>query len=155
MDAVVSVVVLSHKYQMDELLTQAMSHLRDYYTSDFDEWSKLDRKTTISPTPADAVSAINIAALTQTPSILPVAFLEACLAGATVLKGAMRGGVFLDPLIYPDAERVLDGRAAVLQRTGVAVARIFNPKPSPSCRNDYQCSRMFANEEGTDVGAMF
>ena len=80
MDVVCSVVMLSHKYQINQLLSQALSHLTEYYTDKFDEWCKPNRITSLKPEPIDAISAINIAALTQTPSILPLAFLEVCEA---------------------------------------------------------------------------
>ncbi|KAI1787173.1 hypothetical protein LXA43DRAFT_1098475 [Ganoderma leucocontextum] len=59
------------------------------------------------PAPLDGISVINIARLTNTPSVLPLAFLDVCPTGAAVLKGVLRGEplCFTEGLATPELER--------------------------------------------------
>ncbi|KAI1795379.1 hypothetical protein LXA43DRAFT_1108555 [Ganoderma leucocontextum] len=40
MDALFAVVLLAHKYQVDQLVAQGLAHLMEYYTDDFAEWTR-------------------------------------------------------------------------------------------------------------------
>ncbi|KAI0351200.1 hypothetical protein OH77DRAFT_1462343 [Trametes cingulata] len=146
MDAVSAIVLLSHKYQMDQLLAQALSILMEHYTDDFNEWVKPKRKTSLAASSLDAISAINIARLTNTPSILPLAFLELSRAGASVLRGCLRDYSWMEGLTIEDIERVVDGRAAFLQASSKALARIFRPSVSVECLRSSQCLRVLASK---------
>ncbi|KAI0364033.1 hypothetical protein BV20DRAFT_57181 [Pilatotrama ljubarskyi] len=146
MDAVSAIVLLSHKYQMDQLLAQALSILMEHYTDDFNEWAKPKRKTPLGASALDAISAINIARLTNTPSILPLAFLELSRAGAGVLRGCLRDFSWTEGLTIEDVERVMDGRAAFLKASSKALARIFRPTVSFDCLRSSQCLRVLASK---------
>ncbi|KAI0742413.1 hypothetical protein C8Q80DRAFT_1188200 [Daedaleopsis nitida] len=146
MDAVSAVILLAHKYQIDQLLAQSLSHLLEYYTDDFDEWIKPARNTCLRPTHIDAISAINLAHLTKTHSILPLALLDASMAGSLVLRGCMRGGCVAEGLAFPDLQCVIDGRAAVLEHCSRALARIFAPETAVTCTDSRRCTRSFAHK---------
>ncbi|KAI1785131.1 hypothetical protein LXA43DRAFT_1100633 [Ganoderma leucocontextum] len=129
MDALSAVVLLAHKYQVDQLIAEGLAHLMEYYTDDFAEWTKPDRCTCLAPAPLDTISVINIAHLTNTSSVLPLAFLNVCTIGGPILKGVLHGEqwCFAEGLAMPDLERVLDSRPAMMAYTSKAVARIFKP----------------------------
>lgn len=147
MDALSAVVHLAHKYQIDQLLTQALTHLMEYYTDDFDEWIRADRQVCLDPTDTDAISAINIARLTNAPSVLPLAFLHVSRVGAAVLNGCKRGcGCHVEALALQDIQRAIDGRARVHKLIGVAVARIFCPEASTTCMNSRACAAAFTRK---------
>ena len=149
MDALSSVLRLAHKYQIDQLVAQGLAHLMEYYTDDFAEWTKTDRRTCLDPAPLDAISVINIARLTNTPSVLPLAFLDVCTAGGAVLKGVFCGEprCFVEGLPVPDLERVIDGRPAMMDYTSRALVRIFKPEPQGygACSQS-RCQRAFASK---------
>ena len=159
MDALSAVIGLAHKYQVDQLVAQGLAHLMEYYTDDFAEWTKTDRRTCLDPAPLDAISVINIAHLTNTPSVLPLAFLDVCTVGATVLKGVVRGEpqCFTEGLALPDLERVLDGRPAMMDYASRAITRIFKPDTSSyggaSGCGSSRCQRTFSSklEELEDI----
>ncbi|KAI9061882.1 hypothetical protein FKP32DRAFT_1677810 [Trametes sanguinea] len=142
MDAVAAVVRLSHKYQMDQLLAQALSALMEFYTDDFHEWIKRDRKTTMTAMPIDAITAISLAHLTSTPSILPLAYFHASCAGSKVLRGCVRDGAWAEPLAYVDLIRVMDGRPSFVHAMNKMVCRIFRPETSTACLDSRRCLRV-------------
>ncbi|KAH9886947.1 hypothetical protein C8Q73DRAFT_794978 [Cubamyces lactineus] len=144
MDAVAATVRLAHKYQMDQLLAQGLSILMEYYTDDFDAWIKSNRQVPMTATDLDAISAINIAHLTKTPSILPLAFLYASRAGSAVLRGCLRDNVLAERLTIEDTMRVLDGRIAYMEENSRALARIMSPQTSMSCTEGRRCLRFLA-----------
>ncbi|KAI0776585.1 hypothetical protein BD413DRAFT_602160 [Trametes elegans] len=162
MDAVASVARLSHKYQIDQLFAQALALFMEQYTDNFDEWIKPNRPLPIAATDLDAISAINIARLTNTPSILPLAFLSVGRAGSAVLRGCLRDGACAEGLTFEDVARALDGRTAFLELSSKAVARIFVPEISGYCTEPRRCARILALKAGAledslgkvfDVGA--
>ncbi|KAI0640936.1 hypothetical protein C8Q79DRAFT_920658 [Trametes meyenii] len=142
MDSVSAVARLSHKYQIDQLLAQALAILMEFYTDDFKEWIKPHRKTTLVANSLDAISAINIAHLTNTPSILPLAFLHATRSGSTIMRGCCRDGNLIEGLAYPDLERLFDGRVAFLEAVSRSVARIFSPQVDPACDESKRCLKV-------------
>ncbi|KAI0334278.1 hypothetical protein GY45DRAFT_1243000 [Cubamyces sp. BRFM 1775] len=144
MDAVAGTVRLAHKYQMDQLLAQGLSILMDYYTDDFDLWIKPDRPVSMAATDLDAISAINIAHLTKTPTILPLAFLHASRVGSAALRGCIRDRVLTEGLSFEDLERVLNGRTIFLKASSKALARITAPQASDMCADTRRCTRILA-----------
>ncbi|KAL7278469.1 hypothetical protein ACG7TL_007468 [Trametes sanguinea] len=142
MDAVAAVIRLAHKYQMDQLLAQALSALMEFYTDDFYEFVKQDRKVTMTAMPIDAITAISLARLTSTPSILPLAYLHASCAGSQVLHGCVRDGAWAEPLAYADLVRIIDGRPALTHAMDKMVCRIFKPETSDACSDSRRCLRI-------------
>ncbi len=60
------------------------------YMDNFDDWIKPDRSICLDPEHIDAISAINIAHLTNTLSVLPLAYTDVCSAGSAVMQCCMR-----------------------------------------------------------------
>ena len=141
MDALSAVLRLAHKYQVDQLMAQAISHLTEYYTDDFRDWINLERTTCLEADYIDAITAINLAHLTNTPSILPLAYLDACEAGSALFDGCVRGGAYVEGLPIKDLRHIMDGKAAVLTHCSKAIARIFSPEPSETCTSNKACMR--------------
>ncbi|KAI0632657.1 hypothetical protein C8Q77DRAFT_1118845 [Trametes polyzona] len=146
MDAVAAVVRLSHKYQVDHLLAQGLSILKEQYTDDFTLWNKPGRTLPIAARNIDAISAINIAHLTNTPSILPLAYLAVSREGSAIVHGVVRDGKYIEGLCWPDIERVIDGRVAWLEAASKALARIFAPEVSDGCIGTGRCLRVLTSK---------
>lgn len=144
MDALAAVVQLSHKYQIDHLLAQGLSLLMEQYTDDFEEWIKPDRTLPIAALDIHAIVAINIAHVTKTPSIMPLAFLAVSRTGADVLRGCLRDGQWAEGLCLPDVDRVINGRAAWAEASSKALARIFAPDVSMGCVDSRRCLKLLA-----------
>lgn len=149
MDAVAAIVRLSHKYQIDHLLAQGLALLMEQYTDDFETWNTPDRTLPIAARDVDAITAINIARLTNTPSLLPLACLAASRAGTGMLRGCVRDGRVVERLAFPDIERVLNGRAAWCEASSKAIARVFAPDDvSVGCPERRRCMRILASMAG-------
>lgn len=149
MDAVAAIVRLSHKYQIDHLLAQGLALLMEQYTDYFETWNTADRALPIAARDVDAITAINIARLTNTPSLLPLACLTASRAGVGMLRGCVRDGRVVERLAFSDIERVLNGRAAWSEASSKAIARVFAPDDvSVGCLERRRCMRILASMAG-------
>ncbi|OJT07015.1 hypothetical protein TRAPUB_2145 [Trametes pubescens] len=147
MDAVAAIVRLSHKYQIDHLLAQGLALLMEQYTDDFEAWKTPGRALPIAARDVDAITAINIAHLTNTPSLLPLAFLAVSRAGTNMLRGCVRDGRGIERLAFPDIERVLNGRVAWCESSSKAIARVFAPdNASAGCPERRRCMRILATK---------
>lgn len=108
MDMLSAVIRLDHKYELPALQPKAMSFLTTYYTSRFKSWVNGTHALQWKPQPLDAISAIAIARLTHTASILPTAFYELCtLKTSQVLRGRLRKDSCFEKLSENDVELYL------------------------------------------------
>ena len=74
---------MGHKYAIQDVLDDALFRLKKYYTDSFREWrDPTSRALYITTTETDAPTVIELARLTNTPRLLPTAFLT-CTALAT------------------------------------------------------------------------
>ncbi|KAI0700396.1 hypothetical protein C8T65DRAFT_811948 [Cerioporus squamosus] len=146
MDSVCAAVVLAHKYQMEQLVTQGLAHLTEYYTDDFEQWCKPSRATCLKPEPIEALRAINIAHLTGTTSMLPLAFLHASRAGAAILRGCVREEGYPEGIAIDEVERILDGRVELIRSASMALARIFSPETSVICTDARRCQKVLVQQ---------
>lgn len=128
MDVVAAIVRLSHKYQIESLLAEGLSILTEFYTANFKEWIKKRRRTRLQPSALDAITAIDLGHLTNTPSILPLAYLYASDAGFLAPRDgrvdATLARAFLDKGEYA---RIASGRAAFMKASSQALVRILSP----------------------------
>ena len=78
-DVLCSLIRMGHEFGIQKVLDDALSRLKKYYTSDLSAWEDGDRRANfVTVGPTDHLLAIQAAYLTNTPSILPTAFLEMC-----------------------------------------------------------------------------
>lgn len=128
MDVVAAIVRLSHKYQIESLLAEGLSILTEFYTANFIDWIKTDRPTRLQASALDAITAIDLGHLTNTPSILPLAYLYASDAGFLAPRDGrvdtLLARAFLD---RGDYARIASGRAAFIKASSQALVRIVRP----------------------------
>ncbi|KAL1938096.1 hypothetical protein VTO73DRAFT_11925 [Trametes versicolor] len=128
MDVVAAIVRLSHKYQIESLLAEGLSILTEYYTDNFRLWIKKRRPTRLRASARDAFTAIDLGHLTDTPSILPLAYLYASDAGFLAPKdGCIDVNLARALLDSGEYARLASGRAAFIQASSEALARIVAP----------------------------
>lgn len=142
MDVVAAIVRLSHKYQIESLLAEGLSILTEFYTANFEDWIKTDRPTRLQASTLDAVTAIDLGYLTNTPSILPLAYLYASDAGF-LAHGDGRVGADLARALLDrgDYARLANGRLAFMKASSQALVRIL--MPSQYCRDEELCGNNF------------
>ncbi|RDX48935.1 hypothetical protein OH76DRAFT_1351645 [Lentinus brumalis] len=145
-DQVCAVIRLAHKYHVEDIERQALSALKAYYTDDFDQFENMDDDDddTLPIAFADvsvphAVAAINIARLTDTPSILPLAFYHCCVLGGKVLDGYAREDGTIDHLEREDVKKCMDGRNALGREALRIILRIFRDETCDQCPTPTKC----------------
>ena len=123
---------LAHKYEMDELLRQAMACFKAYYTSRFDVWDKQGQLGDVPfdlcerDTPFYAIGVINLARLTDNISMLPLAFYDCCSLGGRVMQGWTHPDGTVEHLSPEDLERFIDGSTALTSRAVRAALQLVD-----------------------------
>ncbi|EIW56965.1 uncharacterized protein TRAVEDRAFT_127255 [Trametes versicolor FP-101664 SS1] len=131
-DVLSAVIRLDHKYELPTLQAQAMKHLTTYYTSRFEDWVDDAHASVWKPAPIDAIGAIALARLTNTPSILPTALYELCsVKMSDLLRGRPLNDGSFQKLSEEDLELYMRTRDK-LQYYNVRVAFLFF-SPSKKC----------------------
>ncbi|OJT07012.1 hypothetical protein TRAPUB_2142 [Trametes pubescens] len=124
---------LAHKYQADELQRQALSCIQEYYAICYDVWENKGQQGNVpfetSDMPRYAIEAVAIARLTNTPSILPLAFYDCCRLGGKVLEGWRHEDGSISRLADEDLERCLDGTRELACHAAKATTLSFSPEP--------------------------
>ncbi|RDX46351.1 hypothetical protein OH76DRAFT_1485594 [Lentinus brumalis] len=120
-DELFAVAHLAHKYDVGELLRQALVCLKSYYTNRLDIWKQGGQAgnvpfETSDKDPLYAIGVVNLAHLTQTPSMLPLALYDCCYLGGRVVRGWARDDGTVEHLSLEDLERCMDGSTALATR---------------------------------------
>ncbi|KAI8999007.1 hypothetical protein BD414DRAFT_533807 [Trametes punicea] len=130
-----SLVRMSHKYHVDDLHSRAMHHLKLYFTNDLAVWDSagIDGNLFLHITPPDAITAVNLARLTHTDSVLPTALYLCCQLDAELTAGVERPDGSTERLDPKDLELVLRGRTELVRASTRGACTICRPAPSAQC----------------------
>ncbi|GBE89173.1 hypothetical protein BKA93DRAFT_738634 [Sparassis latifolia] len=145
---VAALVRLAQKYQIEDLRDEALDCLKTYYTDEFAVWEVgMSRRCNISNMNVrmrDAVAAVNLARLTDTISILPVALYLCCLLPShLLLRGIRREDGEVEKLSMDDLERCLEARMELLKANLTRISKAYSPVYSDYQRADcYGCVSM-------------
>ena len=119
-DVLSALIRMAHKYAIPDVLDDALSRLKQQYTTDMKLWRYMQHgksRTLVQCSKADHLAVINLARLTDTPSLLPTAFLAcATTLGAEVLRAVDSPGPF--GISSEDALRIIEGKAALARESG-------------------------------------
>ena len=146
---------LGHKYQCEPVVQSYISYLKKYYVDNFDAWWDV---TTFDPPgfrPIYRIGTVNLARLTGTTSLLPVALMACCKLGAELGDGFAREDGTLETLAYDDVVRCFVGKAKLTEASFVAVHRVFRDTVASGCKHPSTCKgvlqqllqRVVENEE--------
>ncbi|KAH9932342.1 uncharacterized protein B0H18DRAFT_952447 [Fomitopsis serialis] len=106
LDALSYRIRLAHKYGAEDLLKESTQQLQALYPTSFMEWEKIRR-----PHSSRAITAVNLAHLTSTPSILPTALYACCqLPDDTLLEGAVHSDGTADTLSRSDLVKCMKAK---------------------------------------------
>ena len=134
---------MGHKYAIPSVLTHALSRLKRYYTSDFKVWNDpAERARYVDASPLDAMCVIQLALLTDTPSLLPTAYLICCdvldytytspdeVAGQLVIRD------------FPDQNLlcVMSGHTQLLQAAAARVLPLVSAIATGTCPCPSRCA---------------
>ncbi|KAI0691717.1 hypothetical protein C8Q76DRAFT_634747 [Earliella scabrosa] len=139
-----AVIRLAHKYNVEDVEKQAIQSLRRRYTDDFDALTTTEYaacrplKLRLAHLP-NAIGAINLARLTDTPSILPTAFYFCCQLLGRVIDGYTRRDGTVEKLSDDDLKRCIDGRDKLARAAGAYILRVIRTTPKTGCPNPSSC----------------
>ncbi|PIL26444.1 hypothetical protein GSI_12202 [Ganoderma sinense ZZ0214-1] len=136
-----AIVRLAHKYHVEDLLRQALSALKDTFTSSFKAFDEgfLDLPVNINTMAPLSIAVVNLARLTETLAVLPLALYTCCGHGPTVIDGWERDDGTTEYLSAADLKRCIGARETLAKEAFSLVSAIFNPKPSNDCATPAPC----------------
>ena len=136
-DEVCALARLSHKYHIQDVEEQALALLRQPYTDSFDQW--LRGSAIVSNSPVHAIGAVNIARLTDTPSLLPLAFYRCCSLGPKLLDGWKREDGHVEHLAVDDLKICFAAHERLCKEGAQIFFKIFRDQPSEECSRADKC----------------
>ncbi|KAI1795300.1 hypothetical protein LXA43DRAFT_992275, partial [Ganoderma leucocontextum] len=141
-DEVSAVIRLADKYHIESVQDHALRSLQRYhFTSNFDAFSG-PPDTEISIEPIHAIGAVNLAHLTDTPHMLPLALYKCCyLDDDALLAGWKRADGTVEHLTPVDLKRCSDARVPLLElHASFCDYVIHEPDLIPGCPNRVICA---------------
>ncbi|RPD55205.1 hypothetical protein L226DRAFT_493329 [Lentinus tigrinus ALCF2SS1-7] len=159
-EELLSVARLAHKYDVGELLRQAIACLQTYYTNKLAIWRARNQGGNVAfemsyEFPAYAIGVVNLARLTETSSMLPLALYDCCSLGGRIVHGWARQDGTVEHLSVEDLERCIDGSLALAIRALSSPFNLFVGRKmvekTESCLNTK--SVLFGGAPGSCEGA--
>ncbi|KAL6308622.1 hypothetical protein BKA93DRAFT_763419 [Sparassis latifolia] len=143
---VASLIRLGHKYQIIGLRDDAVARLKTCFPSKFEEWDNFEklRSSSMTMEKTDAITAVNLARLTENHSILPVALYGCCLLDTdTILFGTCRKDGSVERLSPEDTRNCIEGQRRLLRANRNALTWVFDAKKgSMDCELRESCSKI-------------
>ena len=122
-----AIIRLDHKYELKGMYEQAMNYLTTYYTTNFDTWVDGRNAAQWQPDPVHAIGAINLARLTNTTSILPLAFYICATLGPDLVRGFIRADGSVERLSADDLRLCLEMKARLAAENAHAAFLLLRP----------------------------
>ncbi|RPD58575.1 hypothetical protein L226DRAFT_146930 [Lentinus tigrinus ALCF2SS1-7] len=146
MDFISAIIRLDHKYELKGLYDQAMGYLTTYYTTNFDDWLEGRNATEWRPEPIHAIGAINLAHLTHTHTILPLAYYICATLGSNLPVGYARPDGTMERLSPDDLRICLDLKARLTAENVHSAFLLLRYPGQQHCSNSQaytSCSELF------------
>ncbi|PIL26456.1 hypothetical protein GSI_12214 [Ganoderma sinense ZZ0214-1] len=137
-----AVIRLSHKYNIEDLLEQGLYILKTFYTTSFHQFTSEAYRNVnlLEPNHVHHIGAVNLARLTNTPSVLPVALYYCCGLSGKVMDGWTREMGDTEYLSAQDIRAVLTGRDQLARKGFWMLVNIFKEEPSMGCTMRSACA---------------
>ena len=128
---------LAKKYQFEAILDEGLKRIKSCFTDSLKAYDMVDRRkgsNLMTFVESDAIAAVAIARLTNTPSILPLALYNCCqLDPVVITSGIVRANGIVDRLSSADRLGCLRARTILCNATHVAAHNILKP----TCQHAY------------------
>ncbi|TFK89065.1 hypothetical protein K466DRAFT_487650 [Polyporus arcularius HHB13444] len=146
-----SLLRMGHKYKLEHAVDAVLEYLQPYYPSRLTDWEAM-RAGPPSFSALDHIGVVNIARLTDTPALLPVAFLHCCAVDPKVLRqGFTREDGTIETLSPDDLATVLMARAELMQQDVLDCLHILDV--ADDCDDSDECQRMLLTVHSEYIGA--
>ncbi|EJF60263.1 hypothetical protein DICSQDRAFT_171233 [Dichomitus squalens LYAD-421 SS1] len=154
--AVFSWIRLGHKYQFEQLVEEGLRHLRLAYPNQLTSDSTPVRRER----PADlinqaAIVAVNLARLTESDDLLPLALLECCKLGETITQGYEREDGTKEYLSPEDLGRCFAAKAKLALRNAEAVLQVQEAASPGNLERVFKDHRCNGREECASLLALW
>ncbi|KZT69644.1 hypothetical protein DAEQUDRAFT_246684 [Daedalea quercina L-15889] len=131
---------LGRKYQIDGLYNDALDVLKTFLSAQYGSWYEKLPYLEWGRYALDPIAAVNLARLTDTLSILPVAMYLCCqLRTEDLLRGTTYSDGTSQQLSLDDLRRCVDARVFLTREKDAAFERIFDLSASDSCSDSNSC----------------
>ena len=133
-----SLVRVSYAYNIKDIHNQALIRLAKYFPSDLRSWDdKATRACYVTMTCTAPIEVIKLARMTNTPSLLPTAFLLCCNLTSTVWRGTSEP--VLSSLSDADQARIIAGRTTLMNARAHRFLSVMNAAPARGCHGACAC----------------
>ncbi|KAI0685939.1 hypothetical protein C8T65DRAFT_591652 [Cerioporus squamosus] len=134
-----ALVRLAHKYQIEDVQSQAMASLKTYFADNFKDWNGDGAVPFPEPEPATGIEMVHLARLTHSPKLLPFALYFCTMGSSDVLDGWRREDGTVVRLEADDLKKFVSGYGKLLRMTDSVVSAIFTQTPSLGCGSRAHC----------------
>ncbi|KAL1938258.1 hypothetical protein VTO73DRAFT_11709 [Trametes versicolor] len=146
-DAIAAAVRLGHKYQMSDMLNDALTFLKTYYPMDYDKWKAY---TSYGPPgfPEEcAIGVVNLARLVDDVGLLLMALLVCCTIadGRKIVWGFKRKDGSREQLTPGDIGLCYVAKARLVAASARLMLRVFLPQVPDTCKTSLSCTQGFQN----------
>lgn len=134
-DDLANSVWLTHKYNVDGVLQDLLHMLHHIYPHEFKPWEE-----DVPAANADAIVAVNLARLTNTPCILPSAFYLCSQLDINILwAGRIRRDGVVDTLSTEDLKRCVAGKVKLAMHNVQNIEKIVALVANVHCATSTRC----------------
>ncbi|KAI1795307.1 hypothetical protein LXA43DRAFT_992298 [Ganoderma leucocontextum] len=134
-----AIIHLAHKYNVQNILDQAIASLHEYFTSNFDAWDTDPNQAVLKFRSQQAIGVINLARLVDRPSLLPTAFYTCALLDSNILDGYRREDKSVEHLPQQDIKRCINGRNKLVEEAFAIILEVFSARPCGGCKTPVTC----------------
>ena len=125
-------------------MQRSIAYLKKHFVESYDTWARVDPPRPPSFKAIHSIGVVNLAHMTNTPSLLPTALMGCCMLDATeLIEGFKREDGTLEKLSPEDLGRCLLGRANLVRANTLATISLFNQKLSEGCTRRDVCAPVF------------
>lgn len=137
---------LGHKYQMLDLLDNALGYLKAYYPTDYDDWDDLDDYGPPGFEMEHTIGVVNLARLADDVGLLLMALLACCITldAKTLIRGFEREDGSPEQLTLDDIGLCYAAQGTLLQHSMKVTLRVCRSgQVAGACKTHSSCTRRF------------
>ena len=139
-DQLFGIIRLAHKYHIEAIEQKGLKLLNEYFEFEAGDWFKSHTDYGAFRSGCNPIGVINIARLTDTPSLLPGAFYFTCFKGSGLVDGWKREDGSVEHLSRDDLRRCMDGGTELAHYMNTLRTQIFlHNHPHGDCTSEAQC----------------
>ncbi|CCM05799.1 uncharacterized protein FIBRA_08033 [Fibroporia radiculosa] len=137
---------LGHKYHMERIRDAALDRLKTCFPAQLLQWEAIiensgSNEMEFDADPTYGIVVVNLARLTDTPSLLPIGLYLCCLLDMDdLVDGCHYEDGSFDQLDSEDLKRCVAGKSHLMYLRGLSIYRVFRNSVSSNCFNKQTCS---------------